>query len=281
MACAYPHYDDRFRDTNGNLVPIPCGHCFCCRLDNQREAVDRMFCAYYLWPCSAFVTLTYDEANLVYTDGFTTPSLSKDDLRKYLDNLRHRVPDIKFDYYACGEYGDSFGRPHYHVIFFGLDYLLHARVIRSCWSKGMVKILPCNSGSFRYLAKYLTKQNDREYLDRNYFDFGLIPPFRKFSRGLGVSPYLDHIDEIARNGFFWFHGRKIQPTRYFFNKIVHRDDYLLMVRENLKNDYRRKSDEVAASFGLGGSTFRHKNVSTREESLMSKNLREANSLNPC
>ena len=64
-----------------------------------------------------FVTLTYDNKNVPLTkNGFMT--LSKDDVRKYLENLkkynkRHKYAPVK--YFLVREYGSSkhMGRPHY------------------------------------------------------------------------------------------------------------------------------------------------------------------------
>lgn len=67
------------------------------------------------------LTLTYDTGHLPQNG-----SLVKKDLTDFWKRLRYRlrrdkkVTDLK--YFACGEYGDNYGRPHYHAILFGWDF---------------------------------------------------------------------------------------------------------------------------------------------------------------
>lgn len=277
MACSRPFYNPDIVDFNGDPIPIPCGSCFCCRLDIQKAAIDRMFCAWKCHSVSAFVTFTYDDEHLIFQDGFRQPTLSKDDLHKYLDNIRHLLHKVKFEYYACGEYGDKFNRPHYHVLFFGLDYQLHKSFFEQSWKKGSVKVLPVQSGSFRYVAKYLSKPYSKEYNDIQYYDIGLIPPFRKMSRGLGVKVYLDHLDEIRDNGFFVFCGRRISVSRYYFNKLLAYNDRLVLAREKSIDDNRRRLSEDAKRFNLSDSYYRHFRVEQKEKVLQSQHLNQNSS----
>lgn len=271
MSCANPTFKDDIRDVSGNLIPIPCGHCFSCRLDMQRLAIDRMHCAFHSHSCSAFVTFTYDDEHLVYKDGFLQPTLSKDDLRKYLDNIRHQV-DIPFEYYCCGEYGEQLNRPHYHALFFGLDYQLHQSVFNK-WNKGMVKVLPCTPKAFRYVSKYITKPYSKTWNDSHYYDFGLIPPFRKMSRGLGVSVFLDHLDVIKEKGFFDFMSRRIYVNRYYFNKLCTYSDRLILQRESSISDKLHQDMEMAHRLNLPLDVYRSRKIVSREKALISKSLR--------
>ena len=104
MSCSRPWFDESIVDFNGNKIPIPCGSCLSCRLDIQKMAIDRMWCAYSSHPVSAFVTFTYDDNHLIIKDGFKQPTLSKDDAHKYLDKIRHyNLPP--FEYYMACESG--------------------------------------------------------------------------------------------------------------------------------------------------------------------------------
>lgn len=78
---------------------------------------------------------------------------------KSLRKLNHKIYPMKqLRYYACGEYGERFGRPHYHYIFFNLhpEAVLQ---IPSIWKKGFCKIEPVKSLSkvANYVAGYVIK----------------------------------------------------------------------------------------------------------------------------
>ncbi|QCS36057.1 hypothetical protein [Capybara microvirus Cap1_SP_108] len=82
----------------------------------------------------------------------------------------------KLRYFLCGEYGEERGRPHYHMILFGLDvspssyrcrdsnsyskaYALDSvfRCIQDSWSLGRIECEPVTESNLRYVAKYTTK----------------------------------------------------------------------------------------------------------------------------
>lgn len=57
-------------------------------------------------------------------------------------------------YYACGEYGSKFNRPHYHVILFNAKIEL----IQDCWQHGEIHYgLNVNEASVGYTLKYMSK----------------------------------------------------------------------------------------------------------------------------
>lgn len=227
MRCLYSNIVPDVKDYRGNPVYSGCGHCFACRLSLQSSLVSRMFCAWKSHSSSSFVTFTYDDEHLYFPPLNSNPSLSKDDVHKYLDKLRHFLKGYKFEYFLCGEYGDSFGRPHYHAIFFGLDYEKYSKLFKSSWKKGMVKVLPVTSQSFRYVSKYLTCSSNRN----GYFDLGIEPPFYKMSRALGLSFYLKHLKEIRDDGYFSIGSRRIYPNKYYFNKLVQLNSDLIDIKD--------------------------------------------------
>lgn len=130
MECLYPLH------LNGSW--LPCGHCIPCRIRKVREWTVRLLHEYECWNYKGlFLTLTYSDPFIPTTkNGIAT--LRKKDLQKYFKRVRKSLSkkgrNIK--YFACGEYGQScvgkyskngkiyfkYGRPHFHVIMFGVDY---------------------------------------------------------------------------------------------------------------------------------------------------------------
>lgn len=104
-------YHDSFEE-----MSVPCGRCVGCRLERSRQWAIRCVHEASLHEENSFLTLTYSPENLP-----SNGSLVKHDLTLFFKRLRKAYSDKKLRYFACGEYGEQFDRPHYHVILFGLD----------------------------------------------------------------------------------------------------------------------------------------------------------------
>lgn len=106
-------------------VRIPCGKCIGCRLDYSRTWADRMMLELESSKKGIFVTLTYNNNHVPFTEDeytgeFGVLSLDKRDVQLFFKRLRKRYPDKEIRYYLSGEYGTNTKRPHYHAIIFGL-----------------------------------------------------------------------------------------------------------------------------------------------------------------
>lgn len=185
---------------------LPCGHCMPCRVRRKEEWTMRLL--HELDRKSAcFVTLTYSPENC-------PASLQVADLQRFFKRLRKDVSGIK--YYAVGEYGDSFGRPHYHAIVFGLSGSEAGRVVRDNWSFGFVKVGSCTVASIHYVTGYVTKKIYGEKSKDAYGDNK--PPFAVMSRGLGLDWAKAHVSELSR-GYVIRHGVKVAMPRYYGKKL--------------------------------------------------------------
>ena len=98
-------------------VTVPCGQCIGCRLERSRQWAVRCIHEASLHEDNCFITLTYDDAHLP-----TDLSLNVSHFQKFMKRLRKRFGEgIRF--FHCGEYGENFGRPHYHACLFTSDIL--------------------------------------------------------------------------------------------------------------------------------------------------------------
>lgn len=141
---------------------IPCGVCIGCRVDASRRWAARAMAECQLHDHNYFVTLTYDNEH-VPKDG----QLQKRDLQNFFKRLRKFR---SFRYLACGEYGDRFGRPHYHVCMFGLDIhdlkvyqqgeytLFTSAFLSHVWGKGFVQVGDLNYSTASYITRYVLKK---------------------------------------------------------------------------------------------------------------------------
>lgn len=138
-----------------------------------------------------FGTFTYDDAHMTY--GADSGTLVKRDFQLFIKRLKDRFQlyNSDFGFFAAGEYGDSFDRPHMHAILYGMprlkkmydrgfDYLNSE--IAKVWQNGFVYLGPAEIGGIHYTAKYVLKYATDKY-------DGKQKPFMLASKGLGA-PWL-------------------------------------------------------------------------------------------
>ena len=241
MACSHPYYNIY----NNRKKPIfldnyiPCGMCLNCRKDKQNELTHR--CEYELitFKCGAFVTLTYDDYHIIDklrhdSAGKLVATLSRRDAQLFQyrlrKNIQRHLPNCilsnhNFKSLCVGEYGGDgqiFDRPHFHFLFFGLDFAYCKREIERSWNgQGMIKVLPILNGGIRYVLKYLDKQLFGKQAQIKYDDNNLQRPFQTHSIGLGSNLYKSQLDYIkSHHGKYRFHGRDVPVPMYYKNKFL-------------------------------------------------------------
>lgn len=112
---------------------VPCGKCYHCKITKINEWVTRMVIQANYSNYVYFGTLTYNgKRESIYNDeclakmstfndknslNNTPIILRKDHLQKFFKRLRKNTKS-KISYCACGEYGSTYGRPHYHYILY-------------------------------------------------------------------------------------------------------------------------------------------------------------------
>lgn len=206
---------------NGDMrqtIEVPCGHCVACRIARSREWAVRLLHESEFWDDFCFVTLTYDDEHLV------SPSLVPRDLTLFFKKLRRDLGDRRIKYFACGEYGDRFGRPHFHSIIFGLG-TSDTKLIQDNWNKGYVKVGTLTYQSCRYVAGYVQKKlygKGAEYYEEN----GLVPPFSRCSKGLGLEYVDKYWNKLYSMGRVTVGGVPMALPRYYTKKLDF-DKYLI------------------------------------------------------
>lgn len=176
---------------------VPCGKCVSCRIARAREWSTRLLHEASYFKEVSFITLTIDDDHMPFD-----MSLHKQELQLFFKRLRKFLTGTKLRYYACGEYGEKRGRPHYHAILFGFDdpmkrYDFSLRAYRAptlerFWKAGNVTTGSVNYDSIRYVADYIGKSFSGPLAITKYYDeaplgplYRLNPPFRISSLGLG------------------------------------------------------------------------------------------------
>lgn len=210
-------------------VKLPCGRCIGCRLEYARQWAVRCVHEASLHENNCFLTLTFDDNHLPKNG-----SLDKSVFQKFMKRLRKKYPKNVYGhigYYMCGEYGEDFGRPHYHACLFNFDFpdkklwkttdngdrLYTSEILNSLWqNQGYCLIGDVTFESASYVARYIMKKiKGSAALD--YYQ-GLQPEYTTCSKKPAIGLewikkyYLDvydGCDEVITR------GKKSRPSRYY------------------------------------------------------------------
>lgn len=149
-----------------------CSQCDACLGYRRKVWAARICLEAQLHAASSFATLTYAE------DPWT---LRKKDFQDFMKRFRGRLGDDRVRYFACGEYGDTTFRPHYHAMFFGVSAVRCEPVVDAAWGHGFVQVREFTVQRAMYLAGYVLKKMTREDDPRLE---GRDPEFRLHSLGI-------------------------------------------------------------------------------------------------
>ena len=220
-----------FDDKNPDIifpVQLPCGQCIGCRLEYARQWAVRCVHEAQLHEKNCFLTLTFNNENL-------SPNLSldKSDFQKFMKRLRKKYPRDSYgriSYYMCGEYGENFGRPHYHACIFGFDFpdkvlwkttkdgqkLYTSEILQSLWqNQGYCVIGDVTFESAAYVARYITKKIKGKSAD-DYYN-GRLPEYTACSRrpSIGLEWIQKFHSDVYNYDELICRGKKMRPSRYY------------------------------------------------------------------
>lgn len=260
MACFHPieAYQERFPNKEGKRpihfhrvrvkrmlveIKLPCGSCTGCLLERSRQWAVRCLHEKKMHRESCMVTLTYNDEHLPWAG-----SLHQDHFVRFMKRLRKRfvvkfpnhspakpfqVKEVRVFY--CGEYGDLFGRPHYHALLFGMSFpdqiflgkskglpLWRSPLLEELWPFGRSSIGTVTFESAAYVARYVLKKVRGPKADEHY---GLRDPeFVAMSRRPGIgSRWLEaHHSEVYPLDGVVVRGRLAKPPRYYDRELEKR-----------------------------------------------------------
>ena len=149
-------------------LELPCGQCIGCRLERSRQWAMRCVHEASLHEDNCFITLTFDNEHL---DKRENPfSIDVRDFQLFMKRFRKRY-NTKIRYFHCGEYGEQYGRPHYHACIFGFDFkdkkiytyrngipLYTSDSLSELWPFGFSSLGAVTFDSAAYVARYIMKK---------------------------------------------------------------------------------------------------------------------------
>lgn len=252
------------------VIHLPCGKCRPCRLKHASQWQERLLHELHVFPDAIFITLTYDEENL------ESDSLNRDDVQKFIKNVRRNYQGIKFvttpsgkldnpiRYLGAAEYGSKNHRPHFHIILFNLqiwdkvpdevqsksqtgEEQFTSKTLTRLWGKGRVNFGSVTPESCGYVARYTTKKADideEEYLSRNDIKETIDPE-------TGELNICEIITKVAPE--FLFCSTKPGIGWYFYQKYkqqIHVDrSGIGSIKTKTKNQYGFESASKTISAG--------------------------------
>ena len=197
--------------------------------------------------------MTYDDYNLP-----EDMSLDVTHWQKFMKRLRKKTGS-KMRYFHCGEYGETFARPHYHACLFGYDFpdkelwkmtgkdndvpLYRSRTLEKLWPSGFATIGEVTFESAAYCARYTMKKVTGRAAEAHYR--GRMPEYCTMSRkpGLGMGWFEKWKDDVYPHGFVVVNGKKVQPPKYYdmqYELLSERD--MSRLRGERKRNAKKHSD---------------------------------------
>lgn len=218
-----------FSDRGGHRpLTIPCSKCIGCKLERSRQWAVRCMHESSMHEDNCFVTLTYNE-DTIPSDW----SLRYRDFQLFMKRLR-KSANFPVRFYMCGEYGETYSRPHYHACLFGYrpsdlyDWrksasgfkLYRSSSLESIWSAGSVEVGDVTFESAAYVARYIvTKNSGKEYIvDPDTGELYARPPeFTRMSLkpGIGYPWYEKYKREVFPLDRVVVRGVECKPPRYY------------------------------------------------------------------
>lgn len=226
-------------------LTLPCGQCVGCRLERSRQWAVRCLHEASLYRNNIFVTLTYSDEHLP-----KDKSLHYDHFQRFMKRLRKSYKGIEADkdgkrairFYMAGEYGEQFGRPHFHACIFNFAFddkkvfkrtssgsiIYTSEKLSALWPYGYASIGDVNFQSAAYVARYIMKKVNGKAAQAHYEDItddGEIvrrrPEFTKMSLkpGIGYDWYKMYKNDVYPHDYVVVNGRKVRPPRFYDKKF--------------------------------------------------------------
>jgi hypothetical protein len=258
---------------NFEKIPVACLRCEKCQAAYARDWAVRSVMEIYTHEQSTFITLTYEEVDVV-------PTLKPEHMTNFMKRLRTYIHKNnngkKIRYLQCGEYGDKYHRPHHHALIFGYDFpdleykgksdkgesLYTSKILEELWGHGRCDVGEANIKTALYVSGYIgkkiygSKDADGLYLsggsknthyNKTDKETGEIHTIHKeymtMSRmpGLGHSFYEKYTTDMFPSGKLHFHdaARNVSTypvPSYFYRKLAETNPKLYLQSMKIKHD---------------------------------------------
>lgn len=191
--CVSPIRINSFNAAKGIDEPmfVPCGECLHCKNQKVSEWVSRLYAhslycknVYYLtldyapfdpdnrtsMQLAADTAAVYNDLNKNHHYGLQPIILCRAHLQKFFKRLRKNCPEKSFQYFACGEYGHLWSRPHWHILIFSNDTFTDFD-FRSAWTLNGYTIGNVDFNDLRANGTFIQNKNDKSKNPKYVFSY--------------------------------------------------------------------------------------------------------------
>lgn len=247
-------------------LELPCGKCVGCVQARASEWALRCEHEAKLWSDNWFITLTYEDGTLPET------GLALKDLQDFWKRLRKEYPGLR--YFACGEYGESGARAHYHALVFNWspevksrkrlhsdEWVYECEALARIWGLGRVHLSPFTGAAAQYVANYVRKNFS---VGGEPVDFGpFTKPFQVMSRRPGIGRWF--VERFKRDiypdGYVSRSGGSRRRAPRFYDNVVEATDAVMFRR------VKRKRKELALARPKGISPWDEEKIEVRRQAF--------------
>ncbi|QXN75087.1 replication initiator protein [Microvirus mar22] len=233
---------------------FPCGKCPVCKAADGRDWIFRLNVEADNSINSYFLTLTYNEKNIVRSG--SVGILVKRDLQLFIKRLRSRIArsfpeNSNVRFFGIGEYGGTTHRPHYHVILFNLPAVRNLRkIIEDCWHKGFITLSSVNPQRISYVANYSLFS----FLFSDNENSEIPTPFRVMSRRPGIGSSYISLDRYNRHNeqdipFARYKNYIYRLPRFFKDKFFDTVEVRERIQNNINRYKQQEADIYEAMYG--------------------------------
>lgn len=227
-------------DLADQTIDIPCGKCDLCRIERRYCRALRIMLEAESWPGkSYFITLTFNDSHVGSNelDHLEWSQFVKNFRQKFCQSKYCNIRDRgtlregkeyshtfkKIKQVMAGEYGDTFGRKHFHGILFNHVFsdmyftgnyskkgneVWSSRSLEEVWGKGHVQVEEISFDLALYVGSYITDDalEDSGHKKKQYGRFG---------RGIGKSWIEKYWKDVLSAGKVMLRDRSFPIPRMF------------------------------------------------------------------
>jgi len=223
---------------------------------------------------NCFITLTFASFSWLDNRHHSGSDLRYEEFQKFMKRLRKRFPDLTIRFYMAGEYGEQFGRPHFHACIFGLNFpdrdyhgrtpsgaaIYRSKILEQLWPFGFSSVGELTYESAAYVARYVMKKmtgdaadTHYEYVDPSTGDrFWRQPEFNKMSLkpGIGASWFEKYKASVFPHDNVIVNGKPVSVPRYYDKLLERSESTVFSVPVTLSNGAIISYEDVTLSDAL-------------------------------